>query len=238
MNCEFVNNKIEALTLADFANGLDAELKAHIVNCAGCEQALKIQHAYLTQMSEVTTPDLNPSVAAVMLRNVTERAVEQKSTKAGNGFLQGFVAASVLALSVFGTWNIYQSYEQAPLVAEAVQESFTTEVVLVINAQEDMYDADLNIILPEEIALEGYDNMQELSWPVDLKAGANTLSLPIRVNKHQAIEQPLSIMAKLYHYAEEREFEIKVDVEKMQAKDKNSAYLMHKQVNSNTPSVS
>ena len=32
-------------------------------------------------------------------------------------------------------------------------------------------------------------------------------------------------MATLYHYADEREFEIKVDVEKMQAQQQNSAYL-------------
>lgn len=232
MNCKLVNNTIEALNLADFTSGLDSQLTTHIKTCEACEKALQAQHLYLKKMSQIKTPEFSENEAAAMLSRVVNSASTHnidtsKTAKNDSGFLQGFIAASVLAISVFGAWNIFNSSpEQAPLIAEATPEYFTTEVVLVINAPEDMYDADLNLVLPQQIALEGYDNIHDLSWPVDLKAGTNTLSLPIRVNKNKGIEQPLSIMATLYHYAEEREFEIKVDVEKMQAQQKNSAYLV------------
>lgn len=231
MNCKLVNNTIEALNLADFTSGLDNQLTTHIKTCEACEKALQAQHLYLKKMSQIKAPEFSESEASAILNHVVNSARTHnidtgKTAKNDSGFLQGFIAASVLAISVFGAWNIFNSSpEQAPLIAEVAPEYFTTEVVLVINAPEDMYDADLNLILPQQIALEGYDNIHDLSWPVDLKAGTNTLSLPIRVNKNKGIEQPLSIMATLYHYAEEREFEIKVDVEKMQAQQKNSAYL-------------
>ncbi|XPF95770.1 hypothetical protein ACM9HF_07065 [Colwellia sp. RE-S-Sl-9] len=231
MNCKRVNNTIETLNLADFTSGLDSQLTTHIKTCEACEKALQTQHLYLKKMSQIQAPEFSESEASAMLSHVVNSARNNidtnKPAKNDSGFLRGFIAASVLAISVFGAWNIFNtSPEQAPLIADAAPEYFTTEVVLVINAPEDMYDADLNLVLPQQIALEGYDNIQDLSWPVDLKAGTNTLSLPIRVNKNKGIEQPISIMATLYHYAEEREFEITVDLEKMQAQQKNSAHLV------------
>lgn len=230
MNCKRIINNIEALTLADITAGFDSgsKFKMHIETCSVCKKALQEHHVYLSKMSHIQTLEFSEGDAAVMLSKLTHSTV--KPTKNDNSFLQGFIAASVLALSVFSAWNVFNyTSEQAPIIAQnnvnTAPDYFTTEVVLVINAPEDMYDADLNIVLPQQIVLEGYDNLQELNWSVDLKAGVNTLSLPIRVNKHQAIGQPLSIMAKLYHYAEEREFEIKVNIEKIQYQQKNSAYL-------------
>jgi len=226
MNCKLVNNAIDELTLADFKSGLNDvlnnTLKAHIESCETCEQALQEHHSYIIKMSKTTTPEFSEEQASAMLNKVVNKsnnnAFANKPAKNDSSFFQGFIAASVLALSVFGAWNVLTpSPDQQPLIVSAEPEYFTTEVVLVIDAPEDMYDADLNIVLPQQIALEGYENIQDLSWPVDLKAGTNTLSLPIRVNKNQNLEQPLSIMAKLYHYAEEREFEIKVNVQDMQS---------------------
>ena len=225
MNCKLVNNAIDELTLVDFRSGLENvlnnTLKAHIESCETCEQALQEHHSYIIKMSNITTPEFSEEQATAMLNNVVNKsnnnAYANKSAKNDSSFFQGFIAASVLALSIFGAWNVLTpSADQQPLVVSTAPEYFTTEVVLVIDSPEDMYDADLNIVLPQQIALEGYDNIKDLSWPVDLKAGTNTLSLPIRVNKNQNLEQPLSIMAKLYHYAEEREFEIKVNVQDMQ----------------------
>lgn len=240
MNCKIVNNKIEDFTLDDFIVGSsivnEHDLNKHINSCSSCKKTLQEHHTYLVKLSNIQTPELSDNDATAMLNKFISNKEVNLTTpaKSDNSFLQGFIAASVLALSIFGAWNVFNfTGEQAPVIAQqnildnthTAPEFFTTEVVLIINAPEDMYDADLNIVLPQQIALEGYDNLQELNWAVDLKAGANTLSLPIRVNKHQAVEQPLSIMAKLYHYAEEREFEIKVDVEKIQLQQKNSAYL-------------
>ena len=243
MNCKGVNNTIEALTLANITTYLEggnddnSELKTHIETCTQCKKTLHEHHAYLNKMSNIHTPEFSKNDAKVMLSKFSHTAdnnavnvnIHNKPAKNDSSFFQGFIAASVLALSVFGAWNVFtNTVVPAPLVVQnniTVPEYITTEVVLVINAPEDMFDADLNIVLPQQVALEGYDDLQELNWAVDLKAGANTLSLPIRVNKHHAINQPLSIMAKLYHYAEEREFEIKIDVEKIQSEQKNSAYL-------------
>jgi len=236
MNCELVNKAIDELTIADFTSGLDnvlnESMKTHIEYCGTCEKALQEHHSYVNKLSQMTIPEFSEAEATAMLNKVVNNANQtnnidiNKSAKNDSGFLQGFIAATVLAVSIFGAWNIFNTTpEQQPLMVSTELEYFTTDVVLVINAPEDMYGADLNITLPTQLALEGYDNIQDLSWPVDLKAGTNTLTLPIRVNKNQNLEQPLSIMAKLYHYAEEREFEIKVNVQDMQSQENNSELL-------------
>lgn len=236
MNCELVNKAIDELTIADFTSDLDnvlnESLKTHIKSCSACEKALQEHHSYVNKLSQMVVPEFSEAEATAMVNKVVSNASQadniniNKPAKNDSGFLQGFIAASVLALSIFGAWNVFNiTPDQQPLMVSSESEYFTTDVVLVINAPEDMYGADLNITLPQQLALEGYDNIQDLSWPVDLKAGTNTLTLPIRVNKNQSLEQPLSIMAKLYHYAEEREFEIKVNVQDMQSQENNSDFL-------------
>jgi hypothetical protein len=224
MKCELVNNYIDALNPSEVEHGLNTNIKQHIKTCANCESELQKQLAYFNKMSVLSTPNLSELNAKKLLSNVNKQ--QKNIAKNDSSFLQGFIAASVLAISVFGAWNLYYSSpEHLPTHIAANEQSdyFVTEVVLVINAPEDMYDADLNITLPQHIALEGYDNTQELTWPVDLKAGENTLSLPIRVNRHQADKQPLSILATLYHYAEERKFEIPVDLNKIKYQSNDSA---------------
>lgn len=217
MNCALVNKNINELNIEDFAKGvaniLSTECKNHIKSCEACESALQNHHNYLMTLSQIKTPEFTELEATAMLNKVVSNANTSQPVANNSGFLQGFIAASILAVSIFGAWNVFNvSTLKSPQIVSTAPDYYTTEVVLVIDAPEDMYDADLNLVLPQQLALEGYENIQELSWPVDLKAGTNTLTLPIRVNKHQSVEQQLSIMAKLYHYAEEHEFEIKVNL--------------------------
>lgn len=215
MNCEQTINHIEALSVHSINNPLRTEYSDHIKKCESCQKSYLEQKAYLAQMQNMKTPDLSPSSASVLLRNVRNKTDGNNSKPARSSFMQGFIAASVLALSVFGVWSTsqFQNNEQEVV---ALPRFITTEVVLVINAPEDIYDADLNLVLPQQVSLKGYEDMPELTWPVDLKQGVNTLSLPIRINADQQLTKPFSIMAKLYHYTDEREFEIIVDLSKAQ----------------------
>ena len=211
MNCEIVNNQIDELSLSDL-NNISDELTAHLKQCAACKAQYQAHQTYLQRIQAINTPDLQPAVAAIMLRKAKQQG--NKTTTKNVGFLQGFIAASILAISVLGTYNgFFGNNLQFDLVEKKLtNEPFSTEVVLVIYAPEDINDADLELMLPQHIAIAGFENIQQLSWPVDLKQGTNTLELPIRVNRDKSLEQPLSIMATLYHDANERNFEINIDL--------------------------
>lgn len=214
MTCELVNQKIEALTLTDIATVLPT-MKAHLLMCKTCQHNYQQQLAYLETMRAIETPDLHPTTASNMLQIAREH---KKTAKPRSTFIQGFIAASVLAISILGTYSTLTKNEQTnELVAKTETEQsniIDTEVVLVINSPADISGADLDLLLPDEVTIVGLENIQQLSWPVDLKKGVNTLELPIRVNMDKSLEQPLSIMATLYHEADERNFEINIDVTK------------------------
>ena len=211
MNCELVTNHIEALNLEEAEQLTSLELGEHLQACEKCMNSYEEHLAYLKKMQAVKTPSLHPSTAAKMLREVGEAS--EKKAKKGNSFVQGFIAASVLAISVIGTYTTITNTQQ-PIIAQQKQQFIDQNVTIVIHADTDFDDAELDLILPQQVAIAGFDNMQQLTWPVDLKAGANTLELPIRVNMDKALEQPLSIMATLYHEADERNFEIDINVNK------------------------
>ena len=216
MNCELVNQKIETLTLAEVATVLPT-IQAHLETCETCQHNYQQQLAYLQLMRTVKTPDLHPAAASKMLRTAGE---QKQTTKPSATFIQGFIAASVLAISILGTYTVFTNNEQTNELVVTTTESnennnvIDTEVVLVINSPTDISGADLDLVLPEEVTIVGLENIQQLSWPVDLKKGVNTLELPIRVNMNKALEQPLSIIATLYHEANERNFEIDIGMTK------------------------
>lgn len=213
MNCDKATQYIEGTSLPINHSKLDEEFLIHIKQCDTCNTCFQQHQVYLTSIKQMKTPNMSPSSASRMFRHVRQQATEQRIKPARSSFMQGFVAASVLALAILGSWSTWQNHtNKQEIVASPTY--ITTEVVLVINAPEDIYDADLNLELPSKVALIGYENSPELTWPIDLKKGVNTLSLPIKVQSNETAQQPFSITAKLYHYTEEREFEIKVDLSK------------------------
>lgn len=212
MNCELINHQIEQLSKEDLTKPLDSEIEAHIQQCDACMNSYQRHLAYLKKMQQVQTPSLHPSTAAKMLREAREQ--NNATQKPNNGFLQGFIAASVLAVSVLGTVNLLDKPDAPLLVDNQSTEYIDKNVTIVIHSKNELHDAELDLILPQQVAIAGFDNIQQLTWPVDLKAGANTLELPIRVNMDKALEQPLSIMATLYHEESERNFEVDIELNK------------------------
>lgn len=214
MHCKQTLHYIDNLTSDTINADLPKEISTHIQLCATCQTNYQQHKLYLTHVQQITSPDLAPSKVKMMLKKVQEQRHSSKKKPSNRGFMQGFIAASVLAIALIGTWTTWQN-NQAVQTTVATPSFITTEVVLVINTPEDIYDADLNLTLPSKVVLIGYEDSSDLTWPVDLKKGVNTLSLPIRVESGNMSPSPFSIMAKLYHYTEEREFEIKVDLSKV-----------------------
>lgn len=211
MNCTLINQQIEQLSVNDVKTPLYAELDSHLQQCDSCMQRYQAHQAYLVKMQTLTTPELHPSTAANMLRKARQQGEQNK--RVNNGFMQGFIAASILAVSVLGTMHLFNQTEDNTIVVKNNEATYIDEnVTIVIHANSDLYNAELDLILPQQVAIAGFENIQQLTWPVDLKKGANTLELPIRVNMDKSLEQPLSIMATLYHEESVKDFEIDLEL--------------------------
>lgn len=211
MKCEHITHQIEQLNLDDINKPLATEISTRIKECDVCMNQYQRHLAYLHKMQAAPTPSLHPSAAAKMLKEAS--LLGEKKSKKDNGFIKGFIAASVLALSVFGTYTTINQ-DDALVVKQSQIEFIDKNVTIIIHSKTEIYDAELDLILPQEVAIAGFENIHELTWPVDLKKGANILELPVRVHRNNESQQPLSILATLYHESDERNFEFNIDLTK------------------------
>jgi hypothetical protein len=55
----------------------------------------------------------------------------------------------------------------------------TREIDVIIDSERDLHNATIHIALAGGIALEGFENEQQIDWQTNLERGTNVLSLPI-----------------------------------------------------------
>lgn len=66
----------------------------------------------------------------------------------------------------------------------------------------------ISVSLPEGLALDGYGDQRELRWRANLDAGANRLTLPVRVRNERRTE----ILIRIEHQGAHKEFYVPVDL--------------------------
>ncbi|AWB68435.1 hypothetical protein C2869_19375 [Saccharobesus litoralis] len=221
MNCEFVNNHLDEIIDGSLDKENVLETQRHIETCAECQINMAEHRQYLNMMHRFKAPELEPERASEMLGTATGRL--QQSHGQQSGFIKGFVAASVMFVGLFSAYQ-YQTVEPtAPTnIVALTQHELLTEVTLVINVPQDMPNADLSLMLPDYVAVQGYEGEEELNWLVDLKKGANALSLPIQVASGIDVNQSMSFMATLDYDNKQKEFELKVNLVTPQSQAQNS----------------
>ena len=207
MNCEYIENNLDQV-----CHGRDAlpeQVQAHLAQCQHCQLQVKAHQDYLHMMSGFKAPELALGKAARLLSNAKKQ--KQAANQASFGFLKGFAAASVMCVALFSSWQVYQQ-QPDPVVELVSAQGFSTDVTIVIYVPEDMPNADLAISLPDNVQLAGLGNLSKVSWPVDLKAGANTLSLPIDVAAGVNLNQSLRFIANINFENKNKAFEFNVNL--------------------------
>ncbi|EWH12112.1 hypothetical protein DS2_00275 [Catenovulum agarivorans DS-2] len=207
MNCEFIHQNINDVCQGNLTSLEQQKVDAHLTNCPECQHMLEQHQAYLTKLAGLQTPELSADKKQQMLNKLNTN----KAASSNNSFIKGFAAASVLFLSVF-LFNQQQvnSVVETPIAQNINIEAFTTQVSLVIYVPEDMPDADLQLQIPDEVELVGYEGLAQLNWPVALKKGANVLQLPIEVPEGVDLNQTIQFIANINNNNTQKDFELEV----------------------------
>ncbi|WP_288132062.1 hypothetical protein [Microbulbifer sp.] len=117
--------------------------------------------------------------------------------------------AASLLLAVFAALPQWQSSTPATeMVNVASAESATLPVNVSVDTARAIQGAMISVSLPENLALEGYGDQRELRWRTDLNAGANRLTLPVRVRNGQRTQ----ILIRIEHNGARKEFYVPVDL--------------------------
>lgn len=222
MNCQDTLLQLDAFCYDELPTDQALALQAHVDQCAECRQVVLEHREYLQRMVQFKAPEPTPGTNARLLHQARQIA-ESRQVRAGrhSSFVQGFAAASVMAVALFGGY-LYQQQDTGetldPLLAEWAQPWVEQEVTVVINVPVDLPGAQLALEMPEQMRLHGYAEMDRLSWQVDLKKGANTLTLPITVQPGTDLTQPIFISATVGYQNQYKGFQLPVELKTPQTR--------------------
>lgn len=209
MNCIELNTQLDDICSKALSKEVMREAEEHLATCYRCSEALAEHKQYLTMMQQFSSPELEAGKGARMLRNAAQSS--EGALESPHGFAKGFIAASILFVCMLTGWNLMPEYGSSPVVAQQTH-YISTDVNLVIYVPQDMPNADLNLLLPDAVLLAGFEGDRELTWSVDLKQGANTLSLPIKVPSDINLNKGLHFIAKINFNNKEKQFDLNVNL--------------------------
>jgi|GEM_PF-931059 len=182
MQCSQIRQQLETMTAA--APREDA-LVAHLQQCPECRDYAEELH--LRRLLS-TLPLREPSTG--FEARVLEVALNARRNPPGLHARRGWwlaTAASVV-LAVLLTLQFQPQVSGPQPVADLLQAEQTPQlqpVSVLLNSARPLKDATITVILPSHLALEGYQDSQQLQWQVNLSAGGNKLMLPLRLRQDE-----------------------------------------------------
>ncbi len=119
--------------------------------------------------------------ARILQRAMQQIATEQKLArhKAVNiGFSLAFAASLFAALIVPG---LFESTSDNHDVLSSIHMSMNDQhmINIVFDSPEAVAEATITVSLPDNVRIAGYEPIPELKWSTALRAGKNTLSIPL-----------------------------------------------------------
>ena len=177
MNCRtFEDHLDEYLEGALAVNEYDTAA-AHLQRCGDCQRRLARVQALRAALRNLPTPAPRPG----FFEHALTRA---QGSRAGRhpswAYVTGAALAASLALWIgFGRLPdlLYAPAAKPIGVTIALHQARTVQ--LAFNAERDLHQATLSIILPDGVELQGFPGQHQVSWQTNIARGANVLSLPL-----------------------------------------------------------
>jgi hypothetical protein len=188
MNCQ----QYKALWTERRCGGLDEEqvriMHHHQDSCMDCKQYDRQMNALLARLQQYPEPAPLPvdTTHRLMLSAVTGRKIQRRARYA--------VAATLVLGFIGGTlfWSVVNDFSGVnemiagnpsllndPLPAVTLSLHRVEVVHLAINVKHAIAQATMTIDLPPGVEIDGFPGQSQLRWETDLKAGRNTLTLPL-----------------------------------------------------------
>jgi ferric-dicitrate binding protein FerR (iron transport regulator) len=152
----------------------------HIEQCPDCEAALRgaeVLHQLAARQAAAPRAEL--------FDQVVQRATKRRAVSPGrHRFLLGSIfgaalAASIFAAALFVDWGDNSRVGDRDPVEFALAVGEPRQVDLAFETDSDLDGATITIELIGDVEISGFGARRELTWPENLVAGVNRLSLPV-----------------------------------------------------------
>ena len=121
-----------------------------------------------------------PAPKRVMQRAMHQIATQQKLARhraVNIGFGFAFAASLFVALLAPNLFNTGNRDEVLSSITMSMADQHTVNIVF--DSPEDVAQATITVSLPDNLRIAGYENTPRLKWNTALRAGKNTLSIPL-----------------------------------------------------------
>ncbi len=204
---EFLDDKLQAMQRQ--------KIQQHLASCTVCSATLAEHNEYRKQLSQFSVPEPAAGYYALLLRQARVNGEQQKQRHVARRYrLQGFAAAAVLACGILAAFNLGQSGLPSDASAEQFAqqtELVSEEITVLINVPADMLGARLALEFPEELIPHGIEHGQQLAWQLDLKKGANAITLPVLTSGSFAHGKKMLVSAQIEYNNKSKLFQLPVE---------------------------
>jgi ferric-dicitrate binding protein FerR (iron transport regulator) len=180
MNCEIAQALITGIVRRTASDAERTSCMIHIEQCPDCEAALRgaeVLHQLAARQAAAPRAEL--------FDQVVPRASKRRAVSPGRPrFLMGSIvgaalAASVFAAALFVDWGGNSRIGDRDPVEFALAVGEPRQVDLAFETDSDLDGATITIELIGDVEISGFGARRELTWPENLVAGVNRLSVPV-----------------------------------------------------------
>lgn len=201
MDCRQANEHIQAWLDGGLADDELAALQSHLEHCPRCREASREWAALQRALRELPAPEPPP--------DLTERLWAGQPRRRHYSWSVAAAAGLVLAL-VLTPFLVPDGREapdgRQPVASLQVPADGNRTLQLSLSSPQDLEQVELTLVLPDNLALEGYPGQQVLRWKTDLLAGDNRLSLPLEARTAGGGD----LIARIEHNGESEEMRVHV----------------------------
>lgn len=179
-------------------------LLGHLRRCADCRE-----HAEELRLVRLLRTMPAPEPAEGFEQRLLSAALPRRreASRSAHASLRGwqFATAASLLLAVLAVLPRWQS----PVAPAPAEVAAAQPVSISVDAARSLPGATIQVSLPPNLALDGYGDARQLQWRADLNAGANRLTLPVRMREAAGSAE---ILIRIEHGGAHREFRVPVQV--------------------------
>ena len=213
MNCTDFEALLDVYRNNVLCDSTRQRMREHQAQCQQCTFSAQQHEVYRAALRHWQEPSLSVTSKARLLGQLETRRSYRKPKKSVVGFASGFIAASFLAVAlVFGA-QYFSAGMQPDLLALLDYDDgvLSREITLVINVSSDMPDAELQLSLPADVSVMGQEYLAEVSLPINLKKGKNTVVIPVQLEHFAVYADHIVVGASLVYKNSKKEFALNLD---------------------------
>ena len=180
MKCSDINRHIDKFLDKQLVSEDLQAFEQHVSDCPECTGNLATAESILSGLQKLPVPQPSANFKQRVFSKVRTQHKDEHQHHPGFSFSTGFATAAIASLAIWLVTSVYipdTLVEQPQTISISMNEAQI--VRLVFDSQADIQQVNLSIDLPDNMQLDGYPGLSELSWQASLQKGQNVLALPI-----------------------------------------------------------